>query len=294
MDKPYSLNWRTLLIASMHRKEDALIPVLTTYFPDLRYHVATNIDTDQFGTFSGEKKRVDTMEVTVKKKALDAIQKNPWYDLVCATEWSFVGEWFWWVRHVEYIILIDLRAWYTFLIRYTWYVASAFSLATHEWRIAEQTLCEYLSFPAYGVIMSPHRKKRSWSSLCWWPSTHIVKGITDLSSAKETFCRLQDLAKEWIVVIESDFRAMYHPWRMEGIQNATKQLCEQICMVCPQCDTPWWRVQHVTWSARCRFCGLCTTYPTHEVWWCCQCTYTEEKCIDTTNFPLDSCPLCNP
>jgi hypothetical protein len=78
---------RKLLIATMHRKESVIAPILekelgVTYFLDETY------DTDTLGTFTGEVERALDPVSTAREKCLRAMKKNN-CDLGVASEGSF-------------------------------------------------------------------------------------------------------------------------------------------------------------------------------------------------------------
>lgn len=78
---------RTVLIASMHKKEEVILPLLKK---DLRikYLTTSEFNTDKFGTFSGEIARDYPPLQTLRMKALAAMELYE-ETLVVASEGSF-------------------------------------------------------------------------------------------------------------------------------------------------------------------------------------------------------------
>jgi hypothetical protein len=79
---------RRLLIATQHRKEQVMAPCLSEAL-GVVCEVADQLDTDQLGTFSGEKPRLDDPISTLRKKCELALKQQPEFDLVVASEGSF-------------------------------------------------------------------------------------------------------------------------------------------------------------------------------------------------------------
>ena len=78
---------RTLLIATMHGKEEVIAPLLEREL-GVRCVTPRGYDTDRFGSFSGEVKRPDTALNTARAKALGALAQEGG-TLAVASEGSF-------------------------------------------------------------------------------------------------------------------------------------------------------------------------------------------------------------
>lgn len=72
-DHPYRGRWAA--IATMHGKERAIAPVLCRWF-DMAVTTAPGVDTDAFGTFTGEISRQGTMLDAARAKARIAIART--------------------------------------------------------------------------------------------------------------------------------------------------------------------------------------------------------------------------
>ena len=62
---------RKALLVTKHNKEKVIVPLFKDGF-GLDIEIATKVDTDQFGTFSGDIERPDTQYNTAKLKILKA------------------------------------------------------------------------------------------------------------------------------------------------------------------------------------------------------------------------------
>lgn len=74
---PYTLDSTNILIASMHNKHKAITPIIDTYFKNITWSIAEHLDTDQFGTFSGEIERPSDMLGTLSLKISSAFGLYP-------------------------------------------------------------------------------------------------------------------------------------------------------------------------------------------------------------------------
>src|SRR5579875_83219 len=78
---------RKLSIATKHKKEEVIAPVLENAL-GVKCFVPKDLDTDIFGTFSGEVERKNDPVTTARNKCLNAMKLNN-CDLAIASEGSF-------------------------------------------------------------------------------------------------------------------------------------------------------------------------------------------------------------
>lgn len=100
---------RKLLIATKHKKETAIAPILAKYL-QIECVVPTDFDTDRFGTFTAEIERKGDAISTARNKCLEAIQQYE-FDLGIASEGSFAPHpsLFSLYANEEILIFIDLH-----------------------------------------------------------------------------------------------------------------------------------------------------------------------------------------
>ena len=99
---------RLAVLATMHRKEQAIAPVLEEAL-GLQVEVPPGLDTDRFGTFTREVPRPGTQLATARLKAQAALAAVPEADFGLASEGSFGPHpWLPWVAGGrELIVLMD-------------------------------------------------------------------------------------------------------------------------------------------------------------------------------------------
>lgn len=229
---------RELLIATMHKKENVIAPILTEGM-GVNCTVASNFDSDVFGTFSGEIERKNSPLDTVRNKAL-AAACNTSYKLIIASEGSFgphpsspflsANE--------EIVVLLDLENNLEIVGRH-------FSVKTN---FAQQTISnlgelidfqKQIGFPEFGLII---RSKNS---------DHEVSILKDILDPNQLHHVVRDhLENGCVVTAETDMRATRNSTRMKNIELATLNLLENIKSICPSCSTPgFFSDRHHAWIA---------------------------------------------
>jgi hypothetical protein len=78
---------RTIVIATMHKKESVIAPLLEDNF-NLKCIVPSEFNSDSLGTFSGEIERKEDPISTLRQKCLLALKTSN-LDLAIASEGSF-------------------------------------------------------------------------------------------------------------------------------------------------------------------------------------------------------------
>lgn len=83
---PHPFHGKTFYFATKHGKEELLKPLLAELGMDC---VAIPVDTDVFGTFSGEVERTGSVRETLRKKIKAAADQHSEAQLILASEGSF-------------------------------------------------------------------------------------------------------------------------------------------------------------------------------------------------------------
>ena len=153
---------RRILFASKHKKEDVLAPLLTKSLGVIPV-TCDFLDTDQWGTFTGEIERVDNPLTTARKKCELGMELSG-TDLAVASEGSFgthpiipfvaAGD--------EMIILIDKKHKIEIAAREIT-TKTNFSGAEVDNEIALRSFAEKALFPSHGLILSDGQKINSIS-----------------------------------------------------------------------------------------------------------------------------------
>jgi hypothetical protein len=230
---------RTLMIASMHRKEKAIIPVLKKVLGIIPF-VPSDLDTDAFGTFSGEIPRNLDPVQTLKAKCQAALALHP-HDLVIASEGSFgphpdfpfipVGE--------EWLLFLDQKLGLELLVGERT-METNFSSKRVSSEIELMEFARSVSFPSHGLIL------KSGNFIC--------KGIRIEDELKWHFHSMKEASLE--VEVQTDMRAMHNPTRMKSIRRLSEKLMKKLLKACPRCHYPGLDLLAANPGLPCAACGI--------------------------------------
>ena len=274
---------RRLIIATKHKKEQVIAPLLENAF-GVKCFIDESFDTDTFGSFSGEIERTKDPITTAREKCLAAMEKND-CDLGVASEGSFGPHPSIFLINAddEFIIFIDKKNDIEVIAREV-SPSTNFDGKTVQSETELMDFAASIGFPEHGLIL--RRSKEDTSEL--------YKGIVDEECLKIQFESLQSKYGE--VYVETDMRAMYNPTRMQVIQKATSKLVEQLKSKCPKCQMPGFTVAEVVSGLKCNLCGQPTRSTLSFIYSCKHCKYREEELYPhqkTTEDPM-YCDFCNP
>ncbi len=272
---------RKLVIATKHQKEKVLKPLLEHRLGT--EVITTNIDTDQFGTFSGEIDRSSSPFETARLKCIAAHELTG-ESLILASEGSFGGHpVLGFVPADEEILLLkDFKhdAEYKAKVIST---QTNFAGAMHfEW---EQVLffASQVRFPSHAVIVKKDKDDTS----------EVIKDITEWSKLKEAYFHFQ--RKYGKAFVETDMRALYNPTRLKVIEEAANKLITVIETACPVCCSPGFEVKDVVRGLPCNHCNAPTKTAKAYVHSCQFCNHLETRTLQKKQKedPM-FCDECNP
>lgn len=274
---------RTVVIATMHQKEQVIAPVLESTF-GLKTVLCDSLNTDTFGTFCGQQQRSASPLATARAKCLAALSLTG-HDLAIASEGSFGPHpsIFFASADEELVVMIDQKNQLEF-------VAMELSLATNFNAKSVCTIEELMDFaeasgfPEHGLIL---RKSADTYD-------EQLKGIVDEKELKRHFTQLINLYGQ--AYVETDMRAMYNPSRMSVIAQATEKLANLLKTECPNCQTPGFAVKEAIPGLPCSLCGLPTRSILVHRYSCQKCNFVEDKKYPNQKEQEDPmyCDFCNP
>jgi hypothetical protein len=272
-----------LFIATKHGKEIAFTPDLLN---PLGFILAKSIeiDTDQFGTFSGEVARSGSVLDTLRKKC-DLAHELTGHQFIVASEGSFGPHPMFPMIHFfeEYMLFKDYKNGHEIIEKHT---GTETNLSQHNFRELNE-LEAYLNrigFPAHAVILSAVDASGA---------KHVIKGINEFGWLKEQIERF--IKCRTAITVETDMRAHMNPTRMRAIEACAVKLIARIGTCCPSCSAPGFGVVSSESGLPCSSCGLPTSSMLHTVYSCSSCTFTEkrQRTDKLTEDPM-YCNFCNP
>jgi hypothetical protein len=284
LGSPYS--GQAISLATRHAEQRAMArPFHAGLGADLV--VAPDVDTDELGTFCGERPRAGSAAQVCRTKA-ELGMKAAGLTLGVASEGSFgphplvpllaVGEeWMTFVDRSRDLVIVERQ-----VVRRTNF--------SHRIVPSDVDLKEWLAligFPSHGVIVRPHHPP---------VPGFAQKGIRDpalLAAAIGRCCR--DSA-DGLALVETDMRAHMNPTRMASIRALAFRLVRRIATPCPRCQAPGWGVVELLPGLLCSGCGCATDLIRGEVHGCGSCAHREERPRPDGLRLADpgQCSFCNP
>ncbi len=272
---------RDAVLVSMHEKEHIIAPLLTSQL-GLQIRALTSIDTDQFGSFTGEVARSDTQYQTAVAKARAGMAQG--YTVGIASEGSFAPhpEVPWLTVNHELVVLVDTVHDVVFEGWATSTAVTAMRQQVHN--LAEvETFVRRVGFPDQGVIVRYHCA----TGVQWYKD---VRTLIDIAQMVERGLGHSD-CKVWL---EADLRAHRNPKRREVIGQATTNLVQNLRRKCEACGLPGMRQVAVIDGLPCAWCGTPTQQIKAVIYACVGCAYrTTAPYGDGTASP-EFCGVCNP
>lgn len=226
--------------ATMHGKEAVVAPI----FLDLLgiEVIPADLDTDAFGTFSGDiARKLPPLETAIAKAAA-AIDKSG-TPLALASEGTIGAHPLFPISSSDLEIMVFIDAVNDLLISES--VRSAEVVTARTVVQPGEDLEAFLKradFPNHGLIV------RLDGPL----NNRAIKGITDLSNLNQA---ITELAGEGTVVVETDLRAHFAPSRMRVIGQCARLLAERVASRCPSCEAPGFGKIQPIFGVPCMGCG---------------------------------------
>ena len=273
----------TVYFGTKHQKDRALRQALDSI--GLKCEVVA-VDTDKFGTFSGELERQGSVRETLRKKIEAVYLARPEARFTLASEGSFgphplIGL----VQSDhEALLLVDR------MLQIEIYVEEI-STATNmgEIEIAFEdnfyAFLEETGFPDHGIIVKPKGN-----------SLVVLKDFRNKTALEQAIAEAFLLSPEKKVILSSDMRACFNPTRLKVIENTGLKLVKALTSFCPKCNIPGFAVTKWIPGLPCEECSLPTAVTKEVVWSCIKCDCSERKARPDGLLSISAynCQFCNP
>jgi hypothetical protein len=274
---------QTVFFATKHGKEEILAPLFRGVGLACK---AIPVDTDEFGTFSGEVERRGSIREILRNKIQAAARLHPSGRLFLASEGSFgphplIG---FLPTDLESLLLWDCES------RIEIYAEYLCRRPIHrEVRLtARDDFRDFLrsiDFPSHAVIVHPHGKIQP-----------IFKGLrTELEVAQAMLeCFLQ--SEDGTVTLLTDLRADQNETRRKAIAEAGRAMIEKLQSICPECSTPGFGIVSGVPGMVCEACGEATSIPRAVLYECVRCGFVHERPRPDGKQVVhaEECEHCNP
>ena len=278
---------RTLILATMHQKERVIAPLLAEEI-GLNVVVPSAFNTDQFGTFSRDIKRLGTQIETARQKAKTALEITG-ESLAIASEGSFFPHpAFPYIScDREIVLLLDL----TNNLEIIGQEIATETNFSHQRVSTVQEALDFapkIGFPEHGLVVMFDKNSTN--------QAEIFKGITSENQLIELLEYVLQHSPTNTAHLETDMRAMYNPTRLAVIARATQNLIRKMKQLCPQCSAPGFDIIEREPGLPCHFCLAPTSLIKTEIWGCQKCRFKQANHFtDKVNFADPTyCEYCNP
>jgi hypothetical protein len=278
---------RRAVIATMHQKERAIAPLLEDNL-GIKTIVPEQFDTDCFGTFTREIKRIGTQLETARIKAQKVLETTG-ETIAVASEGSFYP-------HPAFPFISCDREIVLFIDRTNnlEIVGQEISTETNHNHKQIQTIEEALEFaqkigfPEHGLVVMSSQNPSN--------PEEIHKGILSEKTLIDAIETALKQSATGTIHIETDMRAMYNPTRMKAIAKATQNLIEKLNRFCPQCAVPGFDIIERRSGLPCNWCSAPTPLTSAVIYQCQKCQYRQEILFpdNLTTADPSHCSYCNP
>ncbi|NMG20278.1 DUF6671 family protein [Brasilonema bromeliae] len=278
---------RVAVLATMHHKEKVIAPILEQEL-GIKVVVPKYFNTDRFGTFTREIKRVGTQIEAARLKA-ETVLTMTGETLAIASEGTFgphPGSPFIPCNR-EVVILLDKTNGLEI-------IGQEISTETNfNHRIVNsleeaQDFADTIGFPEHALVVSLSSSPRS--------QDEIIKGIKTREQLVEAVQFGLNSSKDGKVYIETDMRALYNPTRMKNIAASTHDLVRKLNHACPNCSCPGFELVQRIKGLPCAYCHAPTQLTIAAVYKCQKCGFSKEKLFPDGLEKADpaQCLYCNP
>lgn len=254
-----------IAVPTLHGKVQIMAPVLEPATGCTLVHVP-QVNTDAFGTFSGEIARRGSQLEAARAKARAALAHSD-LDLALASEGAFVADpvaglvpW-----NIEVVLLIDRHSTVEIVGMAQGPARAGQGLVRNGDELMQ--LARGLGFPEHRLCVRPDHAQ----------DPRIVKGLGSADALLDAFTQALAQSLHGQVLVESDLRAHCNPTRQAMIRRATEDLCQKMHSGCPACGQPGFSISGHRPGRPCRLCASATREPLAHVWSCQACRHTEER-----------------
>lgn len=272
-----------IYFATKHKKEEILAPIFQTIGAEV---VAVPVDTDLFGTFTGEIERTGTVKETLRKKISLARTQLPQGRFFLASEGSFGPHPFLPMvsSDLESLMLYDAQA------DVEIYVEEISTEVVHDEKEISpgegfETFLQSNQFPSHALIVHP-------------VGSHfpIFKGIHEEHSLFQAMLDCFSHSTNGKIILATDLRANHNPTRRKNISRVAQKMLRSLNSICPRCFYPGFDIVGSVPGLPCAACGTPSSVAKELIFLCAKCQYEEKRsrpdnlsCIEP-----EGCDFCNP
>lgn len=271
---------RTAAIATRHGKEEQFGPALRQRL-GLELVVA-DVDTDQFGTFTGEIPRNGSAVEIARSKALLAVAAST-HSVGLASEGSFGPhpDLPFFAVDAELVLVADVGRDLEIVEHLVSASTNYASVIVDHLPVPSDRL-EQMRFPDHALVVTPQGA-----------TDPAIKAIRTLDELERAVSRCLELGGA--ALVQTDMRAHMNPTRQAVLVELAAQLAERMATTCSSCDAPGWGLVGRNAGRPCLACDTPTALMAAERFGCAS-RSCDHEVLHTVPEPADPghCPRCNP
>lgn len=261
-------------VGTRHLKQRQLAPAFTDVL-GAQLVVPDDLDTDRFGTFSGEVARTTSAHDTAHLKARLGMCVT---GLRCgvASEASYGP-----AGHEEILLFLDdVRG---IEVCETDWDAAEYAVSHRVRSVQDLPASLTKGLAAQAVIVHP-------SGSC----DGVIKGINDIACLRAAVATAAARAEDGTAVVEPDLRAHHSPRRQRVLARLAYRLAHRLATPCPACGTPGFGRHRSVTGLPCTGCGSPTSLPLYDEHACCACPHRSTVHVGPPGADPARCEYCNP
>ncbi|WP_158861739.1 DUF6671 family protein [Leifsonia sp. AG29] len=278
MSAPSGFRGVTIVFATRHGKEEAAREAFADQL-GARVIAPARIDTDRFGTFTGDIPRtLSPRQAALAKAQLGMVLTGTRYGL--ASEATYTSTFGVLTLHHELLLFHDRESGLT-VTENARVTTAGYGTATASSPEEALSAATRFGFPATAAVLSTDAD----------PPVHR-KGIRTASEL-ESIARLL-LRRSPRLRVEADYRAHNNPPRRDVIRDLSYRMTNRLGRHCPDCGTPGYGAVDVQRGLPCSVCGQPTAAISADIHGCALCPRREAVPRPAHSIDPQWCDSCNP
>ena len=269
-----------IAVGTRHGKQHQLAPAFRSVL-GARLLTPPDLDTDRFGTFTGEVARRESPLDAARAKAKLAMDATG-LPHGLASEASYGPLPGGWYGHEEILLFRDDLFGIDVVEGHR--TASMPGGSHRVSRYGDTPASLLATLPGQALIVRPSGPA---------PDTAITKGITDTATLRSAIAAAAGVSPDRLAVVEPDLRAQHNPSRRVVLVGLATTLARRLATACPACAAPGFGRVDCERGLPCRICGTPTPSIGIEVHACPACAHRISQAVGGSANPA-VCPACNP
>lgn len=275
--EPAPYRGRVVAVGTKHGKQHQFAPAFRRVLGAALTTPA--VDTDRFGTFSGEVARTGSPHDAARAKARLAMTVTG-LPYGIASEASYGPLPGGWLGHEEILLFCDDVAGIEIVEGYRTSSVPAVGQRVSHYDDVPAALLSGL--PGQALIVRPASAVIA-----------ITKGITGTAALRPAIETAVSASPEGMALVEPDLRAHHNPSRRLILTALAETMARRLATPCPSCGAPGFGRIDTEPGLPCGVCDSPTPLRHMEIHACAACAHRERRPVGSVADPAD-CPACNP